>query len=102
MRLEMTAPVRGIAEGGTFEVHHNLLGGNHMLATMAHNSDILGLHQCFVVSLVSCGMGHGGRTGERLEMVAAKAGNYTLVVEEIDFWVARIECLCLVYFQHCY
>jgi hypothetical protein len=47
-------------------------------------------------------MGHGGRTGERLEMEAAKAGNYTPVVEEIDSWVARIECLCSVYFQHGY
>ena len=47
-------------------------------------------------------MGHGGRTGERLEMEAAKAGNSTLVVEEIDSWVARIECFCLVYFQHDY
>jgi hypothetical protein len=47
-------------------------------------------------------MGHGSRTGERLEMVAAKAGNYTPVVEEIDLWVARIEYLCLVYFQHYY
>jgi hypothetical protein len=30
-------------------------------------------------------MGHGGRTGERLEMEAVKAGNYTPVVEEIEF-----------------
>jgi hypothetical protein len=45
-------------------------------------------------------MGHGGRTGERLEMEAAKAGNYTPVVEEIDSWVARIDCLCSVYFPH--
>jgi hypothetical protein len=53
----------------------------------------------------------GGRTGERLEMVAAKAGNYTLVlvvvlvvavVDEIYSRIARIECLCLVYFQHDY
>jgi len=45
----------------------------------------------------------GGRTGEHLEMVAAKAANYTLVVVsvvEIDTWVARIECDCSVYFQH--
>jgi len=47
-------------------------------------------------------MGHGGRTGERLEMEAAKAGNYTPVVEEIDSWVARIECFCSVYSQHGY
>jgi len=47
-------------------------------------------------------MGQGGKTGERLEMEAAKAGNYTPVVEEIDSWVAQIECLCSVYFQHGY
>jgi hypothetical protein len=38
-------------------------------------------------------------------MVAAKADNYTLVVavvvvDEIDSWIARIECLGSVYFQH--
>jgi hypothetical protein len=33
-------------------------------------------------------------------MEAAKAGNYTLVVEEINLWVARIDCLCSVYFPH--
>jgi len=47
-------------------------------------------------------MGHGGGTGERLEMVAAKAGNYTPVEDQFDFWAARIECLCLVYFRHYY
>ena len=41
-------------------------------------------------------------------MVAAKAGNYTLVlvvvvvVDEIDSRIARIECFCSVYFQHNY
>jgi len=29
-------------------------------------------------------MGQGSRTGEGLEMVAAKASNYTPVVDEID------------------
>jgi hypothetical protein len=47
-------------------------------------------------------MGQGGKTAERLEMQAAKAGNYTPVVEEIDYWVARMQCLCSVYFQHYY
>jgi len=47
-------------------------------------------------------MGQGGRTGEHLEMVAVKAGNYTPVVDEIDSGVAQIECLCFVYFQHYY
>jgi len=35
-------------------------------------------------------------------MVAAKAGNYTVMEDEFDFWVAQIECLCSVYFQHYY
>jgi hypothetical protein len=47
-------------------------------------------------------MGQGSRTRERLEMVAAKTGNYTPVVKVIDLWVASIEYLCLVYFQHYY
>ena len=55
VRLEMTAPVLGFAEGGTFEVLHILLGGSGILATMAHISDILGLHhQSLVASLVLC------------------------------------------------
>jgi ABC-type proline/glycine betaine transport system permease subunit len=40
-------------------------------------------------------------------MVPVKSGNYTLLVvvvvvlvEEIDWWVTQIECLCLVYFPH--
>jgi len=106
VRLEIMAHVLWIAEGGTFEVHHIVLGGNRILATVAHNSDFLGLHQSLVVHLVSCWMEPGGRTGERLEMVAAKAGNYTLVMvvvlDEIDSLVARIDCHCLVYFHHHY
>jgi hypothetical protein len=47
-------------------------------------------------------MGKGGRTGERLQKVPVKVGNYTLVVNEFDLWVAQIECLCLVYFQYYY
>jgi hypothetical protein len=45
-------------------------------------------------------MGQVGKTGERLEMEAAKAGNYTPVEVEFDSVVAPIECLCLVYYQH--
>jgi hypothetical protein len=41
-------------------------------------------------------MGQGGKTGERLEMEAAKAGKYTPVEDEFDSGVARIECLCSV------
>ena len=47
-------------------------------------------------------MGHSGRTGERLEMVAARAGNYTLVEDEFNLVAARFEYLCSVYFQHYY
>jgi hypothetical protein len=54
-----------------------------MLARMAHNLDILGSHHSYLLSLVSCWMEPGGRTGECLELVAAKAGNYTLVVVHV-------------------
>ena len=88
-----------VGGGGTFEVYHNLLGESRILATMAHKSDILGLHLCLVAGLASCSMRQGGRTGEHLEMLAAKEGNYTPVEHEIDSWVALIECLCSLYFQ---
>jgi len=54
------------------------------------------------VGLVYCWVNRGGRTGERLEMVAAKAGNYSLVVgmDEINSQVVLIECICCLYFQH--
>jgi hypothetical protein len=35
-------------------------------------------------------MGHGGRTGERLEMDTAKEGEYIPVVEGIVSWLVRI------------
>jgi hypothetical protein len=47
-------------------------------------------------------MGPGAKTGELLEMEAAKVGNYTPGEDEFDLWVARIECLCSVYSQHYY
>jgi hypothetical protein len=45
-------------------------------------------------------MGHGDRTGEWLEMVAVKGGNYTLVEDGFDIYAAQTECLYLVYFQY--
>ena len=99
VHLEMTAPVLWIAEAGTFEVNHMLLGGCRIFDTMAQNSDISGVHhQSLDASLVSCWMGQGARTGKCLEMVTVKAGTLTPVVEKIDSWIPRIECLCLVYF----
>jgi hypothetical protein len=95
--LEMMAHVLWIADEGTFVVHHILIGGNHIHATMAQNLDVHAFHQrSFVAIFVACRMGQSGRTGERREMVGAKAGNYTPVVEEIDLWVTRFECLCSV------
>jgi hypothetical protein len=41
-RHETTAPVRQIAEGGTFDVQYSHLVGSRILTTMAHNSDMLG------------------------------------------------------------
>jgi hypothetical protein len=35
-------------------------------------------------------------------MVAARVGNYTPVEDEYDLWLAQIECLCWVHFQHDY
>jgi hypothetical protein len=52
VHLERMAPVLLIAEGGTLEVHHNLLGGNRIIIAMTHNSDMLGLLLSLVVSLV--------------------------------------------------
>ena len=43
VQLEMTALVLGTAEGGTFETCHNHLGAVHILATVAHNLDTVGL-----------------------------------------------------------
>jgi hypothetical protein len=43
VHLEVTALVQGSATGGTFETRHTHLGAGHILATVAHNLDILGL-----------------------------------------------------------
>jgi len=43
VHLEMTALVLETAEGGTFETRHNRLGACYILATVAHNLDIVGL-----------------------------------------------------------
>ena len=49
MYLKITALVLNTAEGGTFETQHNRLGGGHIIATVAHNLDILGL-RCWLVA----------------------------------------------------
>jgi hypothetical protein len=52
VRLEMSVPVLSIADGETFEVHHNLLGGNRILATTAHYLHMFALQLSLVGSLV--------------------------------------------------
>ena len=52
---EMKALVLGTAAGERFETCHNRLGGGHILATVAHNLDIVGLQWWLVVNCcVSC------------------------------------------------
>ena len=36
----------------------------------------------------------GDKTAERLEMAAVKEGNRTLAVDDIDWCVSQIDCLC--------
>jgi hypothetical protein len=42
VHLETMALLLGTATGETFETRHNRLGGGHILATVAHNLDIVG------------------------------------------------------------
>ena len=53
MHLERKAIVLKSVEGGTFETDHNHLGGGHILATMAHNLDIVGMRRSLVAICVS-------------------------------------------------
>jgi len=45
VHLAMMALVLESAEGGTFATHHNQVGGGYIVATFAHNWEILGLHR---------------------------------------------------------
>jgi len=90
----MTALVLESAEGGTFQTHHNHLGGGHMLAMVAHNFDIIALCWWLVVNCVLCRMESADETAERLEMAAVKAGNHTHVAVDFDWFVSQMDCLC--------
>ena len=50
----MTALVFNSAEGEPFETHNSKLGGGHILATVAYNLHLLGLHWWLVANCVSC------------------------------------------------
>jgi len=54
VHLEMTGLALGTAAGEPFETRHNSLGGGHILATVAHNLDIVGLCWWLVGNCVSC------------------------------------------------
>jgi len=70
--LELPVRVLGTSAWETFETLHNLIGGGHILATVAHNVDIVGLCLWFVGNWVSCSMENGDNTAEHLEMAAVK------------------------------
>jgi hypothetical protein len=53
VQLEMMALVGESVERRLFETHHNHLGAGHILATVAHDLDILGLHWWLVANCVS-------------------------------------------------
>ena len=95
MYLEMMALVLGTAAGETFETRHNHLGGGHILATVAHNLDIIGLRWWLVANCsVSCCMEDGNKTAEHLEKAAVKESNHTHAVDDTDWRVSQIDCLC--------
>ena len=54
MHLEITALVLGTGAEETFETGHNRFGGGHILATVAHNMDIVGLRWWLVGKCVLC------------------------------------------------
>ena len=95
VHLEMTALVLWPAAGETFETPHNRLDGYHILAMVAHNLVIVGLH-CWLVAncCVSCWMDTGDKTVERLEMTAVKEGNHTHAADDIHWRVSQIDWRC--------
>jgi len=55
VHLEMTAPVQGMAAGETFVTRHNHLSGCHILGTVAHILETIGLRYWLVANCcVSC------------------------------------------------
>ena len=52
MNLEMTALVLIPTKGGTFETRLNHPAGVHILATVAHNLDVVGLRWWLVANCV--------------------------------------------------
>ena len=103
VHLVMMVLVLGTPEAGTFETSHNHIGGDHILATVAHNMEILGLCGWLVVNCcVLCYMENFNQTVEHLQMTAVKVGNYTHAEHDIDWCVSQINCLCQRQLEHYY
>jgi len=94
VRLEMMALVLESADGVTFETHHNHLGGGHILATVAHNLEILGLGWWLVGNIVSCWIANCDKTTRHPEMATVDAGNHTHLADDIDWSLSPINSLC--------
>jgi hypothetical protein len=93
--LEKTALVLGTAAGETFESCDNRLAGGHILSTVAHNFNIVGLSWWLVaICCVSCSMENGDKTAECLQMAAVKEGYHTHAADDIDCCVCQSDILC--------
>jgi len=88
VHLEMTAMVLRTAGGETFDTRHSRLGGGHILATVAHNLDNIGLRSWLVGNWMSYWMENGDKTTEHLEMAAVEQDNHTHAADDIDWRVS--------------
>ena len=89
VHLETMAVVLMYTVRGTFETHHNHLGGSHILAMVAHVRDILCLHRWLVVSSVSWGPESVDKTVEHMQMAAMEAVNHAHAADDIDWFFPK-------------
>jgi len=94
-QLMITALALECARGGTFEPCHIHRGGGHILATVTHHLEILGLPCKLVATLVSCWMENGDQTAERQEETAVQECNCTILADDSDWCVYHISGHCL-------
>jgi len=102
MHQEMLALVLCTVERGRFEVHYHHLGGWHILATVAHISNILGSHWCLPAILVLCSIENSWRTVEYLGIIDEKEDNHSQVAKEIDRCVSQKNGSCYQHFVNSY
>jgi len=84
VHLQKMAHVLGSAEGGTFETLHDHLGGGDILATVANNLNILGMHWWLVTNCVSCSMENGDKMGEGLEKTTKQVSTHMHMPDDMD------------------